>query len=149
MNPPIVSDSTCLIVFERIGRLDLLPGLFATVAIPPAVDAEFGRRLEWLEVIELGSAHLSDVLNITLGKGEAEAIALSIETNCPLITDDKQARATAERLGIGIYGSMGLLIKAKQAGIIDRIKPIIDEMETNRFRISRALREEVLRLVGE
>lgn len=126
-----------------------MPGLFTVVTIPRAVDAEFGRKLEWLEVVELTSSHLSNALKITLGKGEAEAIALSVQMNCRVITDDKQARSTAETMGLRVVGAMGLLIRAKQAGIVDKIKPIIEDLEENRFRIGRALREDVLQIAGE
>jgi predicted nucleic acid-binding protein len=46
----VVSDSTCLIALERIGRLDLLPAVFEQIWIPPAVAAEFGAPLPWLRV---------------------------------------------------------------------------------------------------
>ncbi len=81
--------------------------------------------------------------------GEAEAIALAVEKNCLLISDDKQARAAAKRLGVSVIGTAGILIRAKQNGIISVIKPILDNLELNNFFISRALREEVLRIVGE
>ena len=81
--------------------------------------------------------------------GEAEAIALASEKNCLLISDDKQARAAAKRLGVSVIGTAGILIRAKQNGVISEIKPILDNLELNDFFISRALREEVLKIVGE
>jgi predicted nucleic acid-binding protein len=145
----VISDSTCLIAFERIERLDILPRLFTTVFIPPAVDSEFGQQFDWLHVAQLDSSTLSDLLKMTLGKGEAEAIALSIQLGAQLITDDKQARSIAEQLGIEVKGALGTLVEAKRAGILDSISPIIVELETNGFRISKALREEVLRIANE
>jgi len=41
------------------------------------------------------------------------------------------------------------LVRAKQSGVILTLKPILDDPELNNFFISRALREEALRLVGE
>ncbi len=40
MPEPPVSDSTPLIAFARIGRLDLLEQLFGTILVPPAVHQE-------------------------------------------------------------------------------------------------------------
>lgn len=145
----VISDTSCLIAFERIDRLDILPGLFETVFIPPAVDAEFGKHFEWLRVEHLASERLSRLLNATLGKGESEAIALAVQLDSLLLTDDKQARAAAEQLGLVVKGVMGVLISAKQSGHIAEIKPLINNLETNGFRISRALRDEVLRVTGE
>ncbi len=81
--------------------------------------------------------------------GEAEAIALASEKNCLLISDDKQARAAAKRLGVAVIGRVGILIRAKQNGIISEIKPILDALESNDFFISRAFREEALKIAGE
>ncbi|MGD9561416.1 MAG: DUF3368 domain-containing protein [Pyrinomonadaceae bacterium] len=145
----VISDTSCLIAFERIDRLDILPGLFDTVFIPPAVDAEFGKQFEWLKVQRLTSQRLSGLLSATLGKGESEAIALAVQLDSLLLTDDKQARAAAEQLGLIVKGVMGVLIAAKESGHLAKIRPLIDDLETNGFRISRPLREEVLRVAGE
>jgi predicted nucleic acid-binding protein len=145
----VISDTSCLIAFERIDRLDILPGLYETVCIPPAVDVEFGKQFEWLKVEQLISHRLCGLLNLTLGKGESEAIALAVQLECFLLTDDKQARAMAEQLGLTVKGVLGVLIAAKGSGHVAKVKPIIDDLETNGFRISRSLREEVLRVAAE
>lgn len=149
MSLTIVFDSTCLIGFERIGHLDLLPKLYTEVVVPPAVVAEFGRQLSWMKVEPLSSPHLCNALRLTLGKGEAEAIALAVQMDGQLVTDDKQARSVAEAMGLRVVGTLGILVRAKRAGIIERVAPFIGELERNSFRISRALREEVLILAGE
>ncbi len=66
-----------------------------------------------------------------------------------LISDDKQARLAAKRLGVAVIGTVGVLVRAKQSGIISALKPILDNLELNSFFISQALREEALKLVGE
>lgn len=81
--------------------------------------------------------------------GEAEAIASASEKNCLLISDDKQARTAAKRLGVAVIGTVGILIRAKQNEIIAEIKPILDDLEANDFYISRALCEEALKIAGE
>lgn len=144
-----ISDTSCLIAFERIDRLEILPDLFETVYIPPAVDAEFGKQFEWLRVEGLASQRLSRLLNATLGKGESEAIALAVQLDTLLITDDKQARAAAEQLGLKVKGVLGILIAAKQSGYIAEIKPLVNQLEANGFRISRSLRDEALWMAGE
>jgi len=52
-------------------------------------------------------------------------------------------------LGIPVTGTVGLLIKAKQAGLVSAIRPILDALDANQFRIGEALRAEALRLAGE
>lgn len=149
MKETVVSDSTCLIGLERVGELEILPALFDSVMIPPEVEREFAGSFEWLKIKNLQSNFLVMALQMVVDAGEAEAIALASEKNCLLISDDKQARAAAKRLGVSVIGTAGILIRAKQNGIISVIKPILDNLELNNFFISRALREEVLRIVGE
>ena len=149
MKEAVVSDSTCLIGLERVGRLDILPTLFDSVMIPPEVEREFGGKFAWLKVENLTNIRLVAALQMVVDAGEAEAIALASEKKCLLITDDKQARSAAKRLGVTVIGTVGVLIRAKQNKIITGIKPILDAFDANDFRISRALREEALKIAGE
>ncbi len=149
MKEAVVSDSTCLIGLERIGELNILLSLFDPIMIPPEVEREFGSNFSWLQTENLASSLLVAALRLAVDAGEAEAIALASEKSCLLISDDKQARAAAKRLGVSVIGTVGVLVRAKQNGVVSAVKPILDELELNSFFISRALREEALKLVGE
>ncbi|HEX9927666.1 MAG TPA: DUF3368 domain-containing protein [Pyrinomonadaceae bacterium] len=149
MKEPVVSDSTCLIGLERVGELDILPALFAPIIIPPEVEREFGSQFSWLQTETITNTSLVTALQLAVDAGEAEAIALASEKGCLLISDDNQARAAAKSLGVKVIGTVGVLVRAKQNGLISAIKPILDEFDLNSFFISRALREEALKLVGE
>ena len=149
MKEAVVSDSTCLIGLERICELKILPALFDPIMIPPAVEREFGSKFAWLQTANLTNNLLVAALRLVVDAGEAEAIALASEKGCLLISDDKQARAAAKRLGVAVIGTIGVLVRAKQSGVVPTIKPILNALETQSFFISRALREEALKLVGE
>lgn len=149
MSEAVVSDSTCLIGLERISKLGILPALFESVMIPPEVGREFGGEFAWLKVENLTSNLLVAALEMTVDAGEAEAIALASEKNCLLISDDKQARTAAKRLDVTVIGTIGVLIRAKKSGIVTEIKPILDALDANEFRISRALRKEALKIADE
>lgn len=146
---PVVSDSTCLIGFERIRKLEILPKLFGCVLVPPAVLSEFGSQFDWIAVEQLADSTLSNLLRMTVGSGEAEAIALAIQMKHQLITDDKQARSIAEQLGVKVKGTLGVLLLAKQAGIIENVRSNVDALELNGFHLSEALRDEILRIANE
>lgn len=128
MKEAVVSDSTCLIGLERIGKLNILPALFNPVMIPPEVEREFGVKFSWLQTENLTSNLLVAALRLVVDAGEAEAIALAGEKSCLLISDDKQARSAAKRLGVSVIGTIGVLVQAKQNGIISGIKPILDDL---------------------
>jgi uncharacterized protein len=144
-----VVDSACLIGLERVNRLDILPALFDPVLIPPEVAREFGASLAWIVIEAPADLPLLSALKLLVDDGEAEAIALASERGYGIVLDDRQARAVARNLGLTVIGTVGLLVKAKRGGIIPALRPVLDEMEANGFYLSRALREEALRLVGE
>ncbi len=78
----IVADSTCLIGLERIERLDILPALYESILIPPAVQMEFGVTLSWLEVAPPTPSGIVVALKMLVDEGEAEAIALGASQFC-------------------------------------------------------------------
>lgn len=146
---PAVLDSACLIGLERIERLALLPALLEPVMAPPAVIREFGSHPEWLVEVPVTDGGMVAALGLVVDPGEAEAIALAFEKGVRIILDDRKAREAAQRLNIPVTGTVGILLKAKQAGLVESIRPSLDALEANHFRIGKALREEALRLALE
>ena len=88
-------------------------------------------------------------LQIVGGPGEAEAIALALEKGMRIILDDRKARGVAARLGLSITGTVGLLVKAKEAGLIPAVRPFLASLEDNNFHVSRDLVAEAFRLAKE
>lgn len=85
-----------------------------------------------------------------LGAGEREVLALALERTHPLvILDDFLARRVAQRLELTMTGTLGLLLKGKQSGRIDRLEPLLNQLEDLRFRLDTATRALVLKLAGE
>ena len=85
-----------------------------------------------------------------INKGEASAIALALEIHDNIvILDDWKARKIAERLGISITGTLGVIIKAKNTGIIASIKPFLDKVRETNFRISEELEQIALKEANE
>lgn len=99
-----VVNSSPLIVFERIGKFDLLHALMDRLYIPPAVRHEvFGSDPlpAWIEECSLTQLLASEILAARLGHGERKAIALALELKAALVVlDDLAARRVAQSLGI-------------------------------------------------
>jgi len=149
---PAVVDSACLIGLERIGRLDLLPALIDPVFAPPAVNHEFGALPIWMHVQKPVDVGMVAALRLVVDPGESEAIVLAYEKGIRIILDDRKAREVAQRLGVPVTGTVGLLLKAKQEGLIAAIRPLLDALNAlnaHKFRIGDALRAEALKLAGE
>jgi len=149
VSEPVVADSACLIALEQIDCLDILTALFEPVLVPPAVDRETGVVREWLVVEQPANSALVSSLRLTLDAGEAEAIALAVGRGIRVILDDRQARAVARELGVHLIGTIGCLLKAKQAGVIAAVRPLIEKLESHHFYLAAALKAEALRLAGE
>ena len=150
MTRDAVTNSTCLIGLERIGRLDLLPQVFSTVFAPPAVAAEVRTPLSWLRVQAVQNAAVATALKTQMDAGEAEAIALAMELgDVLLILDDKKARRVAQQLDLKAIGTVGMLLRGKRQGVIAEIKPLVLALLQADFRISEGIVREALRLSGE
>jgi predicted nucleic acid-binding protein len=148
---PTVSNSSCLIALEAAGALSLLQQLYGTIVVPDAVNQEFGKSLPaWVQVYSVQNRPLAESLRLNLGAGEAEAIALSIERSAArLILDDKKARPIAFQLNLPATGTLAVLLKAMERGIIPEVRSIVDAMLSANFRVSDTLVREVLRRAGE
>jgi predicted nucleic acid-binding protein len=135
----VVSNSSPLIGLARIGQLDLMRALLAEVIVPPAVLHEvFADRdpPAWLRVVAPAVA-FDDAASPTLGLGEREAIALAVETRARrIILDDLPARRLAASLGLPVIGTAGLVLAAKNAGLVPAITPLLDQLVAAGFRFS-------------
>ena len=144
----IISDTSCLILLDKIEMLDLLKLLSSQVYITSTIKAEFGKDLpDWISVKNPKDTHYQQILEVDLDKGEASAIALSLDLDSAiLIIDDLKGRKMAQRLGLRFSGTLGLIIKARQTGKIDSVRPIIDKIKQTNFRFSESLLGEVIQI---
>ena len=149
MESIIVSDASCLIGLSNIGKLDILPKLYSRIFIPPAVEKEYGDRVPFVEVIAPLDVNLVHSLELFLGAGESEAIALAIELSTTIILDDKKARTAAEGMGLQPIGTTGIIILAKREGLIQSLTSTIEELESTGFYISASVKQQALKLAGE
>jgi predicted nucleic acid-binding protein len=150
----VVSNSSPLIAFAAIGQLSLLPAIFQSILIPPAVAVEITPSISalppWLHVEELKQPLHGLVLQRSLGAGEREALALAIETGAErILLDDLAARGIARKLNLSVTGTAGVLLVAKRHALIHRLRPHLDALLKESFFIGPELYDELLRLAGE
>jgi len=164
--PNVISNASTLIHLTAIGRLALLKEFFSKITVPPAVwqevvikgsgqtgaaEVETASADSWIEVVPAENVALLSLLRRDLDEGEAEAIALALETAADLILlDESDARQAAEVLGLSKTGVIGLLIRAKLEGKIAKLRPELDRLrEEGGFWISDDLYRRALEAVGE
>ncbi len=143
----IISNTSCLIVLDNIGLLYVLRELYGNILVTEEVSQEFDKELEdWVLIQKIHDEKYFKVINAFIDKGEASAIVLALETdNSILIIDDLKGRKIAKNLGLSITGTLGVLLKAKQQGLISSLKEVLDAFKDQGFRISSGLEREILK----
>lgn len=156
----VISDTGPLSYLHRLQRLDILRQFYGRVIVPPAVVAELnvglrlGRDLPdittfpWIELRAPSADALKGIEG--LGGGETEGIAIArTMKNALLLLDDGQARRIATAFGLRISGTIGVLLVAKEKGIIESVRPELDRLESFGFRLAAPVRLAVLQKAGE
>lgn len=157
--PPVVSNTSPLITLAGVGLLELLPALYSEIQIAAAVYDEYQTNrasaepnldtLTWLivEAIEPDRA-LAEIPG--LGRGEAATIALGTLVQArAVVLDDRLGRRIAGERGLPVIGTMTVLLRAKQHGLLPAVGPIMTTMLAQGRRISPRLHAHVLRVAGE
>jgi len=147
----VISDTSCLIIFNKIGQLEILQKLYNNVITTPEVAKEFSEHLpDWIIIKEVQDKKYQEFLETQVDFGEASAIALAKEIDNPLLLlDDLKARKLAGKLNLKFTGTLGVITKAKQIGIIGAVRPVIDSLLLTDFRISENVIDELLKLNNE
>ncbi|WP_277485660.1 DUF3368 domain-containing protein [Catalinimonas alkaloidigena] len=128
----------------------MLEKVYGKIGITEVVAKEFNRPIpEWIDIYSLKTSLPASLKN-ALDPGEASAIALTKEyPNSLLIIDELKGRRVAKALGIEITGSLGVILAAKNKGLIPTVLPIIEKIKQTNFRLSDTLIQKFLVKAGE
>lgn len=147
----VIADTSCFILLDKIEALYLLHQLFTEIITSAKVVDEFGKSLpEWIKVQEVKNQNFLNELLLEIDAGEASAIALAKEIQPSLlIIDDLKGRKLAEQLHLIYTGTLGVLLKAKQTGIISSLQLYFKKIKKTNFHISHQLLDDILKGAGE
>src|SRR5580693_4881692 len=134
----VVIDASTLILIAKTDLLDLfLTSINVPVAIPGEVEKECCSSKKALdatiiqkaldesriEVFTLRNRKLVAKLqtDFSLGRGEAEAIALALKEKAQLVgIDDKNGINSCKLLGLGFTTALAILVRSREKGLIRR-----------------------------
>ncbi len=150
----VIADTSPLVVLVNLELIDILPRLFGKVVIPPAVFAElnspkrpavvrtyFATVPPWLVVRP--PAMLLDFGGLDIG--ETQALSLAVELGADLVLiDERLAHRVATNRQIPVIGTIRVLERAAEAGLID-LKDAFARIRLTDFWISRRLLDERLK----
>jgi len=162
----VVVNSSPLIGLSMIDKVDLLWQLFDEVLIPEGVfneitaastEQSYGKQeLERAlkeskcSVYQVKDKNLVSKLIGKLHQGEVEVIVAGKEESVNFVViDEITARNLAEAFSLNPIGTIGVLRLAKRAGLVDSIKPYLDELKLKKFRISDKIYYDILKSEGE
>jgi len=136
---------------SKIDEIELLNKLCDNVYTTSIVQNEFYNKLpDWIKIKDPPDAKYQEILEMEVDKGEASVIALALKLERSiLIIDDLKGRRVADKLNIRYSGTLGLLLKAKEEGIINKVTPIINKILATNFRFSDELIQTILKEAGE
>jgi predicted nucleic acid-binding protein len=133
------------------GRIIVPPAVVHTLAVGRAQGVRLPDPtvIEWITVRPPASTAVLPLV-MDLGPGETAVLALALESpDAMVILDDALARQMATTLAMRFRGSLGVLLDAKQAGLISAITPLLDRLQALGFYLSAETRKLMLDLANE
>ena len=157
---PVISNNSPLVALWKLDLLSLLRDLYTEVWIPREVEKEFLaiktearqealNKASWIKVVDLKDPRSVSVYD-RLDSGEAAVLALADEHDVRfVIIDEKKARQEASKIGLPFKGVLGVLLEAKENGLIDKIKPYLIALKQNKMRLDKSIIVKTLQQAGE
>ena len=153
----VIADTGPLNYLILIGHIDLLPVLFEKVVLPTTVQSELASRKAppfvrdwvadlpaWVEVREAPLSQAEDASLNGIDAGEKAAIQLAVWLHADLLLmDDRRGVNAAQRKGLRVTGTLGILDLAAQRGLAEFAQAVEQLRQTN-FRVSQALLDALL-----
>jgi predicted nucleic acid-binding protein len=155
----VVSNTTPIISLASINRIEILKRLFGEITIPQAAYDEIKAKesygykdidLDFIQVKKVKGELYKDLLLNQLDLGEAETIILAKELDADhVIIDENLAYKIAQNAGLDVIRTLSILLKAKNMGIIENVKPMLDEMISKGRWYSQKVYDSFLKKIGE
>lgn len=150
----VVFNSSPWIFLSKLGIIEPALSLFKQAFIPLSASeeilskrnkaasalAELQKEMR-VTVLEAENLRLLNALGNRLGRGEAEAITIALETEADIVAlDDHVARTEAMRLGLQVKGTLGIIRRLME---LDRFEGDIRELSDNLKRMNFRVRDKV------
>lgn len=160
----VISNTGPIIGLAKIGKITLLKNIAEEVLIPPFVHKELfgkvGMETEYIDhalndfiitAIPKPLEPATESVIAELDEGEKQAISLAYTSGSDvlLLLDDRAGRQVAEKLDIPTTGLIGVLLLAKEKGLVDNVLTLVAELRKNGYWLSDKVMEVVKKIAGE
>jgi len=155
----VFSNTTPFIALSSIQQLSLLPKLFAEVHVVYEVAEECMagghikvpplHSLSWVKMVKSQEPLFQSVL-LELDKGEKHTLNMACQFKADkVIIDEKIGRNMAEYLGLNVVGTLGILLDAKQNGLISSFSDCVADMKKQGIYYHPVLVKKLAQHIGE
>ena len=154
----VVSDAGPLIALGRLDLLHLLTDLFSAVHVPQQVMLEClarpanpdAQRIRTMLDSGQFKVCVADPMDLPgLEPGECAAIGHALAISAGVLLDDGAARQRAAALGLHVMGTLGVLVRARQRGLVGPLAPLVAGLRSSGQRLGREAVAQALLAVGE
>ena len=160
MSEAWVVDASPLILFSRIGRLDLIERLAPAILIPNAVieevragqhkDRTAATALEWVGRYRVDDiAVMASIEHWDLGLGESQVITQCVGGSRWAVLDDRAARRCAGAHNVQVIGTLGVALRSKRNQQIESARPLVKELIAAGMFLDDEFVDRVLGSIGE
>jgi len=161
--PLLVADSGPLIALARLDLLAIPSQLFGALLVTATVWHEVTRGPRAAEQAALSAAFGSGLLHLEedpkqvppalaemrLDEGERSALALALVLGAAVLVDERRGRSCAADLGLPVVGTLGLLVRAREVGLLTQVRPLTDALLASGYFLAQPLIDRALAAVGE
>jgi predicted nucleic acid-binding protein len=155
-----VINASPIILYGRIGRIDVIERLAPSVIVPTAVIEEIRKgvhkdntakqAITWAEQYKHPNIEIpSSIERWDLGQGESQVVSMSLQGKRWAVLDDRMARRCVNAHGLQMTGSLGIILRAKNSGIIKAARPWVYKLKDEGMYVDVDLVERVLSAIGE
>lgn len=160
----VIVNSTPIIALCHINQFELFKKLYGVIYVPDAVYREISAKQDsvckskvdqavsdgWLIIESIHNILAKSLYKTQLHDGEVEVMILAKELSANLVViDDLNARKHAQYLKLPVTGTLGVLVKSKQLGYVEHLRPLLLKMREHHIYVSEGLVTKCLQLVGE
>ena len=75
--------------------------------------------------------------------------ALALLRGAVVLLDERRGRACALDLGLNVLGTLGLLVRARQQGLVEHVRPLAEALLASGYYLARPLVDRALASIGE
>jgi predicted nucleic acid-binding protein len=156
-----VINASPVILLAKVGLMDHVPSLAQPLVIPEPVAEEIRQcrskdlAVAWINgpgqrFIQTAVKESAGLADSDIGPGERSVISWAVANpNFVAVLDDYGARIAAQRLGVRLLGTVGVVLQLKKAGLIGEAKSHLLEIRRVGGFIGHELFHEALRRAGE